>query len=90
MELGGVNTTVDFEVIDIMGETYPYPGLLRIKWAFENYAIIDINNRMTIFEDGGMKVVYPLGPLKGTCYTETIQENIELDVLDKIYYLTMR
>lgn len=31
----------DFEVIRIMDEKDPYPGLLGIDWAFENSAIID-------------------------------------------------
>jgi len=30
IDVVGVKTTIDFEVIEIMGDKYPYPTLLRI------------------------------------------------------------
>ena len=52
VDIAGVNTYTDFEVIDIMGDKDPYPALLGIDWAFENYAIIDLKKELMIFEDG--------------------------------------
>jgi hypothetical protein len=42
VDLVGMKTIVDFEVIEIMGEKDPYPSLLGIDWAYKNYSIIDL------------------------------------------------
>ena len=55
-----MKTYTDFEVIDIMGDMDPYPALLGINWAFENYAIIDLKKELMIFEDGEVRVTQPL------------------------------
>jgi hypothetical protein len=36
IDLDGVHTKVDFEVIEIVDGTTPYPGFLRLDWAFDN------------------------------------------------------
>jgi hypothetical protein len=36
VDLDGVHTKVDFEVIEIVDDTTPYSGLLGLDWAFEN------------------------------------------------------
>jgi len=41
---------VDFEVIEIMDESDPYPALLGISWAYENSAVIDLNKETITFE----------------------------------------
>ena len=56
VDIAGVNTYTDFEVIDIMGDKDLYPALLGIDWAFENYAIIDLKKELMIFEDGEVRV----------------------------------
>nr|KUM49433.1 hypothetical protein ABT39_MTgene3982 [Picea glauca]QHR86974.1 hypothetical protein Q903MT_gene983 [Picea sitchensis] len=43
VDLAGVKTYADFEVIEIMGEKDPYPALLGIDWAFDNSTVIDLN-----------------------------------------------
>ena len=42
IDVAGVKTMADFEVIEIMGDKYPYPTLLVIDLAYENYAVIDL------------------------------------------------
>ena len=49
VDIVGVKTYTDFEVIDIMGDKDLYPALLGIDWAFENYAIIDLKKELMIF-----------------------------------------
>lgn len=34
VDIAGVKTYVDFELIDIIGDKYPYPSLLGIDWVF--------------------------------------------------------
>jgi hypothetical protein len=60
VDLARVKTVVDFEVIEIMGEKDPYPSLLGIDWAYDNYVVIDLKKESMTFEVDGMKVVQPL------------------------------
>ena len=50
VDLDGVHTMADFEVIDIVDNTSPYPTLLGLDWAFDNQTIINMNTRKMIFE----------------------------------------
>ena len=39
VNIDGIKTTIDFEVIEIMDKKYPFPSLLDIDWAFNNKSI---------------------------------------------------
>ena len=43
--LDGVITLADFEFIEIIDDSNPYPALLGIEWAMENAAIINLKRR---------------------------------------------
>ena len=45
IDLDGVSTLVDFEVIEVIYDNNPYPALLGIEWAMENAAIINLKKR---------------------------------------------
>jgi hypothetical protein len=62
VDLDGVQTMANFEVIEIIGEKDPYLALLGIDWAYENYVVIDIKKELMTFEADGMKVTQPLDP----------------------------
>ena len=51
---------VDFEVINIVDDTNPYPALLGIDWAIDNQTIINFKKRILSFEDNEMRVVSPI------------------------------
>jgi hypothetical protein len=70
VDLDGVKTMVDFEVIEIMGEKDPYPTLLGIDWAYENFVVIDLKKELMTFEADGMKVTQPLDPYRGPRFTD--------------------
>jgi hypothetical protein len=70
IDVVGVKTVYDFEVIEIMGDKDPYPTLLGIDWAYENYAIIELKKYTMTLEANGIKVVQPLDPYIGPRYTE--------------------
>jgi hypothetical protein len=36
MNIDGVRSVVDFEVIKIMDDSHPYLALMGLEWAFEN------------------------------------------------------
>jgi hypothetical protein len=63
--LDGVCTMTDFEVIEIVDGTTPYPTLLGLDWAFDNQAIINLKIRKMMFESGEYRVIAPLDPSEG-------------------------
>jgi hypothetical protein len=85
MDVAGVKTTVDFEVIEIMGDKDPYPTLLGIHWEYDNYVIIDLKKDIVMFEVDGIKVVQPLDLYLGPRYTKPVENNMEADALDQLY-----
>ena len=70
----GVCTITDFEVIEIMDDSNPYPRLLGIDWAFDSMAIINIKKRQMIFEGNNMRVIVPLDKSKEESYIEPVRE----------------
>jgi hypothetical protein len=55
-----VKTKEDFEVIEIMDESDPYPALLGIDWAFDNNLMLNLKKRRMLFETETMHMVMPL------------------------------
>jgi len=86
--VAGVKSTTDFEVIEIMGDKDPYPTLLEIDWAYDNYAIIDPNKETMTFEADGIKLVHPLNLYLGPRCTKPVDNNMESDVFDQLYTIT--
>jgi hypothetical protein len=68
VDLDGVRTKEDFEVIKIVDNKTPYPTLLGLDWAFDNQAIINLKTRKMTFEFG--EVITPLDPSKGEMFVE--------------------
>lgn len=57
VDVVGVKTHIEFEVLDIMGDRDPYPVLLGINWTYENYVVIDLKKELMIFEAKGLRVI---------------------------------
>jgi hypothetical protein len=70
VDLDGVHTKADFEVIEIVDGTTPYPTLLGLDWEFDNRSIINLKIRKMTFESGEYKVIAPLDPLEGERFLE--------------------
>jgi hypothetical protein len=90
IDIDGVRTFVDFEVIEIIDDSFPYPVLLGIDWAFNNLTVVDLKKRRMTFEGNGLKVIAPLDPDEGHRYTEPIKEEDRAYELEKIYKMTSR
>jgi hypothetical protein len=82
IDVAGVKTVAEFEVVEIMGNKDPYPTLLGIDWAYENYAVIDLRKDTMTFEADGIKIVQPLDPYVGPRYIEPTNNNMEGEDLD--------
>ena len=82
IDVARVKKVANFEFIDIMGDKDPYPTLLGIDWAYDNYVVINLKKDTMTFEAKGIKVVQPLDPYVGPRYTEPTNNNMEGEYLD--------
>jgi hypothetical protein len=80
----GVKININFEFIEIMDESDPYPTLLGIDWAFENNAVLNLKKMHISFETDTLCVVVPLDPYEGDCYNETIYEDAQRSGIENI------
>jgi hypothetical protein len=80
VNIDGVCSVVDFEFIEIMDDSQPYPTLMGIEWEFYNQTIINLNRREMIFDVGDLKVIAPLDPTERKRYIEPTRGN-EIDNL---------
>jgi hypothetical protein len=90
VDIDSVRTFMDFEVIDIVDDSCPYPALLSIDWDFNNSTIVDLKKIRMAFEGDGLKVIATLDPDEGHRYTEPIREEDRAYELENIYKLTAR
>jgi hypothetical protein len=84
VNIDGVRSVADFEVIEIVDDNQPYPTLMGLEWDFDNQVIINLKRREMIFEVGDLKVMTPLDPSKGMRYIEPTRGND----IDNIYNMT--
>ena len=64
VEVEGPKTYANFDVIEIVDDTNPYPTLLGIGWAMENLMVINFKKRIMTFENHDIRVVSPLDPIE--------------------------
>ena len=88
VDLNGVRNLVDFEVIEIIDDSTPYPALLGIDWAFDNQVIVNLKKKTMSFKGNGIQVISSLDPTLGLGYTELITAEEEAYNIDTVYQLT--
>jgi hypothetical protein len=74
VDIDGVRTFTDFEVIEIVDDNFPYPTLLGIDWAFNNSTVVYLKKRRMTFEKDDLRVITPLDLDEGQGYTKPIRE----------------
>ena len=65
IEVEGLNTDADFDVIEILKKRNLYHALLGIGWVRENLEVINFNKSTMLFENHDTRVISPLDPLEG-------------------------
>ena len=60
VDIDGVSTLVDFEVIEIIDDSNPYLALLGIEWAIDNDVVINLKKRQMTFQGKCLRVIVPL------------------------------
>jgi hypothetical protein len=89
VDLDGVCTATNFQVIDMVDEFIQFPTLLEIDWAFDNQSIINLKTRNMIFEVENFKVVAPIDPLDCERYVVPVPNIILEDDGNQLYRTTM-
>ena len=84
----GLCTYANFEVINIVDDTNPYLTLLGIDWAIEIQTIINFKKMIISFEDEEMRVISPIDPFEGKIYVQPVYDEGKVDYLDQIYNVT--
>jgi hypothetical protein len=74
VDIDGVRTFSNFEVIEIVDDSFPYPALLGIDWAFNNSTVVDLKKIRMKFERDFLRVISPLDLDEGQRYTKPIRE----------------
>jgi hypothetical protein len=90
VDINRVRTFTDFEVIEIVDDSFPYLALLGIDWAFNNSTVVDLMKIRVEFKGNGLKFIAPLDPDEGCRYTEPIREEYHAYDLENIYKLIAR
>jgi hypothetical protein len=86
VNLDGVCTKDNFEVIEIVDGTTPYPTLLGLDWVLDNQAIIKLKTRKMTFESRDYKFIAPLDPSKGEMFVEPTC--LHLEEINQLYKTT--
>jgi hypothetical protein len=90
VDIDGVRTFVDFEVIEIVDDSCPYPVFLGIDWAFNNSTVVDLKKIRITFEGDGLRVITPVDPDEVRRYIDPIRYKDRTYELENIYKLTTR
>ena len=84
VDIDGASTQTDFEVIEIVDDSNPYPALLGIDWAMDMNGVINLKKRKMILEKKSLRVVVPLDPAEGARYTDHVRDEDNDGDLDYI------
>lgn len=90
VNLNGVKSNANFEVIEIVYETNMYSTLLGTDWAFDNSAILNFMNNKMSFELNAVRLVAPLDPQEGERYNKLVKDDVEIKEIDNLYNITTR
>ena len=85
MDIEGVSTLANFEVIEIVDDSDPYPALLGIDWDTDMNGVINLKKWKMIYEKKSLRVVIPLDPAKGSRYIGLVRDCESDNDLDCIY-----
>ena len=69
VDIDGVWSLANFEVIEIIDDSNPFPTLLGIDWAFDNLDVINLKKKQMTFEGHNIRIILPLDPSMGPLYT---------------------
>ena len=76
VDIEGMQTHADFDVIEEVEDGGSYPVLLGIGWANDSMAIINFKKRVMTFENQDVRVIAPMDPQEGWRYIEPVKVEV--------------
>ena len=76
VEVEGMNTYVNFDVIEFVDSGGSYPTLLGIGWSNNSMVVINFKNRVMTFENHDIRVIAPMDPNEGIRYAEPVKDEV--------------
>lgn len=90
VDIDGASVLADFDITEIVDDINSYPALLGIDWATDMNRVINLKKRKMIFEKKSLRVIVPLDPTEGSCYTELVCDYESDEDIDYIYKIITR
>ena len=88
VDIDCVRSLADFEVIEIIDDSNPFPTLLGIDWDFDNLAVINLKKKQMTFRGHNIRIIASLDPSMGPHYAEPIKVEGETREIDNFYKMT--
>ena len=76
VEIEGMNTYVEFDVIEVVDGGSSYPTLLEIGWSNEILAMINFKKCVMNFENRDIIFIASMDPNEGRMYVEPVKEEV--------------
>ena len=74
VDVEGMRTHTNFNVIEFFNGEGSYPALLGVGWANDSMAVINFKKWMMTFENQDIRVIAPMDPDEGRRYIEPVKE----------------
>ena len=76
VDVEGMNTYIDFDVIEVVDGGGSYPSLWGIEWDNDSMAVINFKKWMMTFENQDIKFISPMDPNEGKRYIELVKDEV--------------
>jgi len=84
VDLDGVKSVAEFEVIEIVDDSSPYLALLGIEWAYNCNVIINLKKIQMSFDDDTNRITALIDPTEGPRYVKLVRDERELATICNI------
>ena len=74
VDVEGMNTYVDFDVIEVVDDGGSYSTLMGIGWANDSMGVINFKKWVMTFKNQDIGVIAPMDPPEGRRYIEPIKD----------------
>ena len=76
VDVEGMKTYVDFDVIEVLDGEGSYPAFFWTIWANDSMAVIKFKKRMMTFENQDIRVIAPMEPSEGRRYIDPVKYEV--------------
>ena len=76
VDVEGMKTYAEFNVIEVVDDRGSYPALLGIGWANDIMAVINFKKQMMTFENQDIRVITPMDPNEGKKYIKPMKDEV--------------